>query len=298
MNRAAAALIVALVISSAVKPWSLAARQPTVTTPVTMAVLPAGLGREVDGIIGGAFIKQFVLELDYQARTMTLHDPKTFTFERPIALFAQDKAGAFANASLAGNIGAQIAMRFRMFLDYGRRRLILEPSPAFGESFDRAFSGVAMRSEGPDYRTIRVKEVLEDSPAATAGIQPAARQLTIRRADEIVNVTLTPVTFENLALLHHKARLLQGPQIVERIARHADDVGESSLREHANLAGQAHGTSGRQRGGTKRGRCIEADRREMLELACIGAVRNHAGVGAKRDGETGSYGAAHVRVQC
>ena len=34
-----------------------------------------------------------------------------FTISNPIAL-SQDKGGAFANRSLAGNIGAQIASRF------------------------------------------------------------------------------------------------------------------------------------------------------------------------------------------
>src|SRR4029453_17949476 len=94
----------------------------------------------------------------------------SFRIEDPITLFSQDKAGAFANASLAGNIGAQIASRFRMILDYGRNRVILEPSPAFSEPFDRAVSGIAVRAEGSDYHTFRVREVLEDSPATEAGI--------------------------------------------------------------------------------------------------------------------------------
>ena len=78
-----------------------------------------------------------------------------FTINNPIALFSQDKAGAFADGSLAGNIGAQIASRFRLFLDYGRRRIILEPSPTFADPFDRAFSGLSVRAEGPGLRTFR-----------------------------------------------------------------------------------------------------------------------------------------------
>jgi PDZ domain/Aspartyl protease len=285
--------------------------------PVTMALpfeaLPSGLGQDVDGIIGGEFIRQFVLTLDYQARTITLHEPNTFkyagngqtlpleftpaghpvvkavvtpvggqpiehrfmldigsglalalhspfaaehnlpgpqsrtisaigmagaggrsvgrlgrvsalqigtfTIANPITLFSEDTAGAFANRSLAGNIGAQIASRFRTILDYGRRRIILEPSPAFADPFDRAFSGMAVRAEGADYRTFRVKEVLEDSPATEAGIQqgdvitsidgiaaanltltgiiqileePVAREMTIRRGEQTIKVTVTP----------------------------------------------------------------------------------------------------------
>ena len=285
--------------------------------PITLALplplLPSGMGRDIDGIIGGEFIKQFVLELDYDARAITLHDRASFvyrgrgetlpldfnsnghpvlaaaitplggkpiehkvlldigsglalalhspfvreqnllapesktiraiglagaggrsfgrlgrvaalqigrfTINNPIALFSQDKAGAFADGSLAGNIGAQIASRFRLFLDYGRRRIILEPSPTFADPFDRAFSGLSVRAEGPGHRTFRVHEVLEDSPATEAGIlegdiiagidgtpaeqltlsqisewfeKPVARSLTIRRAEQTINVTVTP----------------------------------------------------------------------------------------------------------
>ncbi len=275
--------------------------------------LPSAMGHDVDGIIGGQFIKQFVVELNYQARTLTLHDASSFTYtgpgdtlplqfsnnthpvvtatvttedgralerqfvldigaggsltlhapfaaeqnlpgdrattvraigaagaggkiagrigrvaslrlgrftiKNPITMFSQDSAGAFANAALAGNIGAQIAMRFRMFLDYGRRRLILEPASGFDAPFDRAFSGIALRAQGKDFNVFRVVEVLEDSAATEAGIkvddvietidgQAAARltltqitelfeksashALVIRRGSQTLPVTLTP----------------------------------------------------------------------------------------------------------
>jgi hypothetical protein len=287
--------------------------------PVKLALplpeLPSALGRDVHGIIGGEFIQQFVVELDYHASTMVLHDRATFvyggqgetlpleftpdrhpvltatvtpvggqplegrflldigsgaalvlhspfvvqqhllgpqsstiraigaagaggrtvgrigrvaalqigsfTIDNPIAMFSEDRAGAFANPSLAGNIGAQVASRFRLFLDYGRRRIILEPSPTFAEPFNRAFSGVALRAEGPDYRTFRVHEVLEQSPATDAGIvegdiiaaidgtpatdltlaminemfeKPVTYELTIRRAERTFRIALTPRT--------------------------------------------------------------------------------------------------------
>ena len=296
--------------------WSLVGHD-AFAQPVALALplprLSSALGRDIDGIVGGEFIKQFVLELDYQARTMTLHDRATFeyggrgetlpleftpdnhpvlkarvtprggeplerrflldigsggalvlhspfvveqhlldeqsktvrvigaagaggstigrigrvtalqigsfTISDPLTLFSEDKAGAFANASLAGNIGHQIASRFRLFLDYGRKRLILEPSATLADPFDRAFSGVSLRAEGADYRTFRVHEVLEQSPATEAGIlqgdiivsidgrpaenftlssinemleKPGSYVLTIRRLQETITVTLTP----------------------------------------------------------------------------------------------------------
>ena len=296
--------------------WSLVGLEGF-TQPVLLALpfpeLPPGLGRDVDGIIGGEFIKQFVVALDYQARAMTLYDRQafsytgtgqalaldfnanghpvvkaavtplngtpiedeflfdigsgaalvlhtpfvsehklldpplktiraiggvgaggrvegrigrvaalqigSFTIRTPITMFAQDQAGAFADRRLGGNIGAQIASRFRTILDYARRRVIFEPSPAFDDPFDRAFSGLALRAEGPDYRTFRVREVLEESPATEAGLQAGdvitnidgvaaadltlsalnemlesavAHELTIRRGDATLTATVTP----------------------------------------------------------------------------------------------------------
>ena len=285
--------------------------------PVAVALpfsdLPSALGRDLDGIIGAEFIRQFVVEIDYRARMLTLHDRDTFAytghgealpldftsnghpvldgrvapverapiagrflldigsglalilhspfvaehglllspaqsiraigisgaggrsigrfgrvvslqigsfkFDGPLALFSQDQGGAFANAALAGNIGATIASRFRMFLDYGRRRIILEPAATLTDPFDAAISGLALRAYGADHRTFRVHEVLEASPATDAGIaegdvimaidgsvaatftlseiidlfeKPVARELTMRREGRTFKTTLTP----------------------------------------------------------------------------------------------------------
>src|SRR5262245_13388769 len=296
--------------------WSLVGldgfSQP-VAVALPLPALPAGMGRDIGGIIGGEFIRQFVTEVDYQARSITLHDRKTFAYRGtgetlpieftpdgnpvvraivtpltrtpiehrflldlgsgqalvlhspfaaeqhlpdpeattiraiggvgaggstsgrlgrvatlqigsfsvsgPVTLFSEDTAGSFANRTLAGNIGAQIASRFRLFLDYVGRRIILEPSSTYAAPFDRAFSGLAVRAEGADYRTFRIREVLENSPASEANLEagdvitsingvpagtltlsaidellerPLACDLTIRRAYRDMRVTLTP----------------------------------------------------------------------------------------------------------
>jgi len=288
-----------------------------VSQPIRFALplpeLPTAMGRNVDGIIGGEFIQQFVIVVDYQAHTLTLHDPKTyrytgagqtlpldftsdnhpivtasvtpvgaqpierrflldlgaggalalhspfvaeqhlpspgtktvrligaagaggrtlgqvgrvealdlgsFTLKNVLTIFSEDRAGAFANRELAGNIGAQVADRFRVVLDYSHKRVILEPSSTFGDPYDRAFSGVALRADGPGYHTFRVREILEQSPATDADIRegdvitavngtpasdltlsavvamfekPAAYTLTIQRGSETVTTVLTP----------------------------------------------------------------------------------------------------------
>ena len=285
--------------------------------PLSLA-LPLGkmasrFGQDFDGILGSDFIKQFVLEIDYQARVIKLYDKDKFNYSgpgesipitlnsaghpiidaevtpvggaplsgkfvldvgsggaltlytpfvtrnnllganlptikaigvggaggevsarigrvselrigrfrisRPITLFSEDKAGAFASSALVGNIGQQIAGKFRLFLDYSHQRIILEPNASFNEAFDRAFGGLSIVAEGKDYRTFRIADVLENSPGTEAGLQkddlitaidgktaaelsltrvlelferPVAYKLTVQRGDRTLQVTLTP----------------------------------------------------------------------------------------------------------
>jgi len=284
--------------------------------PVSLALpfdrLASRFGHDFDGIIGSDFIKQYVVEIDYQTRVLKLHNKDAFTYSgkgesipirlnsqghpiieadvtpvgsepirgrfvldigsgnslalhspfvadhgllnsnlktiraigaggaggqtvgrvgraaelkigsfkiaNPTVLFSEDKAGAFANRELAGNIGQQIASKFKVFLDYGRERIILEPTATFNEPFERAQSGMALAAEGKDFNIFRIVEVLEDSPASEIGLQrndvllkvngkpaseftitklgelfekPAAYQITIQRGDQTLQVTLT-----------------------------------------------------------------------------------------------------------
>jgi hypothetical protein len=285
--------------------------------PVGLALplgkLAARFGHDFDGIIGSDFIKQFVVEVDYQNRLIKLHDKERFTYAgpgesipiqldrqghpsieaelspfgtppikgkfvldigsgaalalyspfvaehhllgsglktirligaggaggqttgqigrvaelkigrfkivNPLTLFSEDKAGAFAGTELAGNIGQQIACKFKLFLDYNRARIILEPAASFSEPFDRAYGGLALSAEDKDYTTFRITEVLENSPASEVGLQkndliikvddtpateltltrlnemferPRTYKLTIQRGAQTLQVTLTP----------------------------------------------------------------------------------------------------------
>lgn len=142
-----------------------------------------------------------------------------FKIKQPITFFSEDQAGAFAISSVLGNIGAQIMNRFRVVLDYKRERIILEPNSLFGSPFDRAFSGFTLVAEGPDYRTFRIAQLLDNSPATDAQLQrndvitaidgkplteltlsvlnemferPVLYKLTVRRNDKTFTVNLTP----------------------------------------------------------------------------------------------------------
>lgn len=66
--------------------WSLVGLE-SVALPVRMALplpeMPAALGRDIDGIVGGRLIRQFVVEVDYQRRRLTFHDPALFRYDGP-----------------------------------------------------------------------------------------------------------------------------------------------------------------------------------------------------------------------
>ena len=144
-----------------------------------------------------------------------------FRLVAPVALFAEDKAGAFASADIQGNIGEQILSRFKIFLDYSRQRIILEPNKSFGEPFTPAFAGIVCEAQGIDFRIFRITDVLENSPASEAGLlkgdvitsvngrsaleftlsdledmfeRPATYRLGIKRGDTVKHVTVKPRT--------------------------------------------------------------------------------------------------------
>ena len=285
--------------------------------PVMLAIPLAGLesrfGHDIDGIIGADFIKQFVVEIDYSARVLKLHDKEKFAYsgsgeslpltfihggypiieaevgvagrtpikgrfvldfgsgaslalhtpfvkehnlpppsqktiralggggvggkitgrsgriselrigkfqiENPLTLFSEDTSGALATSEIQGNIGAMILSKFKALLDYGRARIILEPNASFKDPIAPASNGVKLVADGSDYKTFRIDELLEDSPAIEAGLQkddvitsvdgrpaaeltlsslsealekPAPHKLTIRRGGQTLQITLTP----------------------------------------------------------------------------------------------------------
>jgi len=287
------------------------------TQPVVLALplddLRPRFGHDIDGIIGADFIKQFVVEVDYSARVLRLHNKDKFGYsgsgeiipihlnsaghpsipaeitvtgrppikgefvidsgsgaalalhrpfveaehllgptqktirllggggaggriagrvgriaelrvgkfriDNPPTLFSQDKGGAFASSEFDGNIGGQILSKFTVFLDYGRGRIILEPNASFKDLINPASSGLKLVAEGSDYNTFRVEEMLEDSPATEAGLQPAdvilsvdghpaaeltlttlleilekpvPHRLSVRRGEQTLQITLTP----------------------------------------------------------------------------------------------------------
>lgn len=280
--------------------------------PVAIAIPLDGLeprfGHDIDGIIGADFIRQFVVEIDYSARVLRLHDKTRFVYsgsgetlpltfihggypiidtaiivtgrppirgrfvldfgsggslalhrpfveqqslpapsqktiralggggvggkitgrngriaalkigkfqiDSPLTLFSEDRSGAFANSEIQGNIGALILSKFKALLDYGRERIILEPSASLKDPIAPASSGFRFIAEGSDYKTFRIEEMLEDSPATEAGFQ---------KDDVVVSVDGRPAAELTLSSLHealekpipHKISVRRGAQTLQ-----------------------------------------------------------------------------------
>ena len=258
--------------------------QPVVLTfPLTS--LEKRLGARLDGIIGADFIREYVVEIDYAARVLRLHDrgfeyqgggeaiPLRFNsgghpifesvvktvqgdviagelvldlgaghavmlrtpvvdrykltsgnaktipllggagvggsskgrlgrvasvrvgrveLKNPIAVFAQDSQGDHSNTDTIGSVGQELMSRFRIFLDYRRNRMILEPVASFDAPFDRAVNGLVVDAEGADLRTFRISEVTPDTPAERSGAKPGDF-LTSLDGKPAIELTLTQI---------------------------------------------------------------------------------------------------------
>jgi C-terminal processing protease CtpA/Prc len=124
-----------------------------------------------------------------------------FRINQPLTFFSEDETGAFATNEVLGNIGSQIMNRFKVFLDYNRERIILEPNSRFAAPYDRAFAGFSFEAQGADYRTFRITRILENSPASEAQLQTndiiiavdgkPATQFTLTSLNEVFERTAT-----------------------------------------------------------------------------------------------------------
>ena len=96
-------------------------------------------------------------------------------FTEPAADFSRapvtpQPAGS-AHSPIAGVIGNEILRRFKVIIDPVKHQAIFEPGHHYNEPFEIDMSGMVLQAEGPSLKTIRVADVLEHSPAHSAGIQ-------------------------------------------------------------------------------------------------------------------------------
>ncbi len=95
----------------------------------------------------------------------------SFTFKDPVAIFFLDKKGVLASPEFDGVIGGEILRRFKVVFDYSRQQMILEPNRHFSAPDEYDMSGMLIIAEGNDFKTLKVRHLIEDSPATAAGLR-------------------------------------------------------------------------------------------------------------------------------
>jgi len=118
-----------------------------------------------------------------------------FVLEQPIATLSKDEKGLQATDQYDGILGAELLKHFKLYLDFSRSRIILEPNRAFSQPFEFDMSGLFVIAAGADLRTFQVLRVIDGSPASQAGI---------REGDEIVAVDGRPATELSLETLRSR----------------------------------------------------------------------------------------------
>jgi hypothetical protein len=96
---------------------------------------------------------------------------RSFTFKDSVAIFFLDKTGVIASPEFDGVIGGEILRRFKVVFDYSRRQMILEPNRQFSAPEEYDMSGMLLTAEGNDFKTLKVRQLIEDSPATAAGVR-------------------------------------------------------------------------------------------------------------------------------
>lgn len=116
--------------------------------------------------------------------------------------------GAFADPTVAGNLGGGVLHRFTVTFDYAHRKMYLAPNAAFGQpdSYDR--SGLWLFADGD---ALKVVDVADGSAAQRAGI---------RKGDRIVAIGGLAVGELSLADWRERLRTLAtGPRLPIRFLR-------------------------------------------------------------------------------
>jgi C-terminal processing protease CtpA/Prc len=140
-----------------------------------------------------------------------------YQFDSLPVLLSQTEAGPLSPSAIAGIIGNRIWRRFNTVYDYGRDRIYLEPNEFFDDPFSIDCSGLSVTSTTGG--TVVIRQVLEGSPSAKAGVMPD---------DEIISINGSSVADYSLSDI--RRLLTQDSQIVNLTLKRNGTVKELSFR--------------------------------------------------------------------
>jgi hypothetical protein len=99
-----------------------------------------------------------------------------FALRNVPASFPTPKTGSFTGKTFAGNLGGGILSRFRLWIDFGRQLMHVEPGPDLEMPFRRDRLGLVTEIRGRD---LVVLHVATRSPAALAGLVKGTKITTV-----------------------------------------------------------------------------------------------------------------------
>ena len=94
-----------------------------------------------------------------------------YKLQQPLVALSQDTTGSLTMHDIGINVGGNILRRFTVIIDYPRHKVILEPNSHFADPFLADASGLVLKAEGSNFKTVVVRGVVSGSPAANAGLQ-------------------------------------------------------------------------------------------------------------------------------
>ena len=124
-----------------------------------IAKYPAAL-TVVSGGFGGTFESKFA--------RMRLLEIGPYKVEKPLIGLSTITTGALASEDYAGNLGNRLFDRFKVTLDYERRKVFLDPGAKFAEPEPFSRLGAQLAKFGDE---VRAAQILAGSPAAAAGLK-------------------------------------------------------------------------------------------------------------------------------
>jgi hypothetical protein len=115
------------------------------------------IGKGVAGAVEGRVGRIQLLELGGERLANVVATFPDGDFQHPGGMDARD-----------GNLGNGVLRHFNVTFDYSREVMLLERNERYDDPFEWDMSGMRLTSEGQE--GLRIEELVEDSPAAKAGL--------------------------------------------------------------------------------------------------------------------------------
>lgn len=102
----------------------------------------------------------------------------TAELKEPVTSMYGDSAGVMSSSDFDCNVGGEVLRRFMVYLDYGRKEMILEPLANINEPFEGDMAGAAFRIDSAA-GGVRISDLMARGPAEAAGLREEDLILTI-----------------------------------------------------------------------------------------------------------------------